>query len=230
MKEREEPRVLWNEEGRTLTLEGEPVLKYVLVWPQVKGAGLGGRWISRYYARLAAGWRRRWEREVYWAACLELARLRALARPFTPWQGELTGETALQRDGLLSLRFRGWETRGDGRTARVRWGDVWKVREGTPCPLGALFPGETGWRARLWEELLRQGEERRRAGDCFLDGDWVERVKKARPLEGWCLTEEGIEVALPQCAAAPAAEGCPVFVLGRERGVPAAPTGDGEGT
>ena len=54
------------------------------------------------------------------------------------------------------------------------------------------------------------------------DGDWVRKARKARPLKNWCLTEEGIEVALPQCAASPAAEGCPVFTL------PLTPDPDGE--
>lgn len=209
----EEARVVWEEEKRILTLEGEPVLKVSLSWPQVEGAGLGGRWISRYYARLAGHWRRRWEREVYWLACLELAARREESKPFTPWTGELTGETALLRDGTLSLRFFGCEVRGDGRPARVRWGDVWKLREGAPKPLKTLFPGKRGWKKRLRRALVQQGEERRQAGDCFLDGDWAQKAKKSRPLRGWCLTEEGVEVSLPQCAAAPAAEGCPVFTL-----------------
>ena len=205
-------QVSWSREERTLTLEGEPVLTYVLSWPAVENAGLGGRWISRYYARLAGSWRRRWEREVYWRACLALAEAREGARPFQPWTGNLSGEVTLCRDGLLSLRFRGEETRGD-RTSRVRWGDVWRVREGTPCPLRALCGGEKGWRARLWRELIGQGEARRAAGDCFLDRDWIKKARQAAPLDHYCLTGEGIEVSLPQCAAAPAAEGCPVFQL-----------------
>ena len=205
--------VIWEEERRSLTLEGEPVLEYALSWPRVEGAGLGGKWISRYYVRLAGNWRRRWEREVYWLACLELAGHREAARPFTPWKGELTGEMVLLRDGVLSLRFKGAEVRGDGRPARVRWGDVWSVREGAPKPLKSLFRGEKGWQGKLWQKLVRQGEERRRAGDCFLDADWIKRAKAARPLRGWCLTEDGVEVSLPQCAASPAAEGCPVFQL-----------------
>lgn len=213
MSEPGEARVVWEEEKRVLTLEGEPVLNYSLSWPRIEGAGLGGRWISRYYARLAGHWRRRWEREVYWAACLELAARREAARPFTPWTGELTGETALLRDGVLSLRFFGREVRGDGRPARVRWGDVWNLREGAPKPLKTLFQGEKGWKKRLWQAVLRQGEERRKAGDCFLDGDWSQKAKKIRPLRGWCLTEEGVEVSIPQCVAAPAAEGCPVFTV-----------------
>lgn len=217
MSESSQARVVWEREERILTLEGEPVLKYSLSWPRVEEAGLGGAWISRYYARLAGSWRRRWEQEVYWAACLELAARREAARPFTPWTGELAGETALLRDGVLSLRFYGCEVRGDGRPARVRWGDVWTVREGTPRPLRSLFAGERGWKSRLWQRLIRQGEERRRSGDCFLDSDWVRKAKKARPLRGWCLTEEGVEVSLPQCAASPAAEGCPVFTLLPER-------------
>lgn len=208
-----ETRVIWEEEKKVLTLEGEPVLKYSLSWPRVEGAGLGGRWISRYYARLAGRWRQRWEREVYWAACLGLAARREAARPFTPWTGELSGETALLRDGVLSLRFFGCEIRGDGRPARVRWGDVWNLREGAPKPLKELFPGKRGWKKGLRQGLLQQGEARRQAGDCFLDPDWAKKAKKARPLRGWCLTEEGVEVSLPQCVAAPAAEGCPVFTL-----------------
>ena len=80
-------QVSWSREERTLTLEGEPVLTYALSWPAVENAGLGGRWISRYYARLAGSWRRRWEREVYWRACLALAEAREGARPFQPWTG-----------------------------------------------------------------------------------------------------------------------------------------------
>lgn len=218
MKKQEEVRIAWEKEVRTLSLEGEPVLDYSLSWPQVEGAGLGGRWISRYYAHLAAHWRRRWEREVYWAACLELAARREEARPFTPWHGELSGEVALLRDGMLSLRFSGCEIRGNGRPARVRWGDVWTLREGVPKSLNAQFKGEKGWRGRLWRSIARQGEERRQAGDCFLDGDWLKKAKAARPLRDWCLTEEGIEVSLPQCAAAPAEEGCPTFTLPLEEG------------
>lgn len=213
MEERKEVQVTWQEERRTLTLEGEPVLTYILAWPQIDGGGLGGRWINRYYAHLAKNWRQRWEREVYWLACLELAARREAARPFTPWSGELRGETSLLQDGVLSLRFHGCEVRGDGRPARVRWGDVWTVREGAPRPLRTLFPGEKGWKSRLWQSIVRQGEARRQSGDCFLDGDWVKKAKAARPLRDLCLTEEGVEVALPQCAAAPAVEGCPVFLI-----------------
>lgn len=206
-------KVIWEEKKRTMTLSGEPILTYTLSWPQVEGAGLGGRWISRYYARLAQSWRRRWEREVYWLACLEMAARREAAKPFTPWTGELKGETALLEGGVLSLRFHGSEVRGDGRPARVRWGDVWNLREGAPKPLRSLFQGEKGWKKRLWQAVARQGEERRQAGNCFLDGDWTQKAKKARPFRGWCLTGEGVELSLPQCAAAPAAEGCPVFTL-----------------
>lgn len=210
--------VIWNEDGRTLTLEGEPVLEYAICWPSVSGAGLGGKWITRYYARLAKSWRERWEKELYWKACLQLAARREASRPFSPWRGELTGQVALCRDGLLSLRFLGWETRGDGKPNRVRWGDVWRVREGAPCSLPSLAKGIKGWHAKLWAALAAQGEERRQSGDCFLDPDWLEKAQKARILTDYALTEEGIELALPQCSAAPAAEGCPVFVVGREAG------------
>ena len=211
-------QVTWQTEEKALTLEGEVVLTYTLCWPEVAGAGLGGRWISRYYARLAGSWRKRWSREVYWKACLELVEKRTKGHLFHPWRGELAGEMTLCRDGLLSLRFQGAELRGDGKTSRVRWGDVWKVWEGIPCSLRSLVGNKRGWRDRLWKQLVRQGEERRAAGNCFLDRDWQEKARKAHPLEYYCLTREGIEVSLPQCAAAPAAEGCPVFLLKADRG------------
>ena len=62
-----EVRVIWEEERRSLTLEGEPVLEYALSWPRVEGAGLGGKWISRYYVRLAGNWRR----QIGRASCRE---------------------------------------------------------------------------------------------------------------------------------------------------------------
>jgi hypothetical protein len=95
----------------------------------------------------------------------------------------------------------------------VRWGDVWTLREGSPKPLRALFRGEKGWKKRLWRSIGQQGEARRQSGDCFLDGDWEKKARAARPLSNWCLCEDGLELALPQCAAAPAAEGCPVFTI-----------------
>ena len=205
--------VRWEEERRRLTLQGEEVLDYALRWPQVEGAGLGGRWISAYYRRLAAGWKRRWEREIYLRACLDLACRRAESKPFTPWRGELTGEVALLQDDLLSLRFTGWESQGSKPPNRVRWGDVWKVRQGAPCPLGELLAGQRGWRKKLWAVLARQGKERRQAGDCLLDEDWLKKAKSSKPLKGYCLAEYGVEIPLPQCAAAPAAEGCPVFTV-----------------
>ena len=53
MGEARQARVIWEETAETLTLQGEPVLKYTLSWPRIEDGGLGCRWISRYYARLA---------------------------------------------------------------------------------------------------------------------------------------------------------------------------------
>lgn len=205
------PEVVWQEEQRTLTLEGEPVLEYALSWPEVTGGGLGGRWITKYYAHLAKSWRLRWQREVYWLACLELADRRAASRPFTPWTGKLSGEVTQLEGGLLSLRLVGEEIRGNGKLCLVRWGDVWKVREGAPYPLRAFFPGERRWKKRLTGQVAQQGNDRRAAGDCFLDQGWEARIPKLLPTGDYCLTDQGAELAFPQSAIAPAAEGTPVF-------------------
>lgn len=224
MKERkrtvQEPEVVWHEERRTLTLEEEPVLEYTLSWPEVVGAGLGGRWISRYYAYMAKTWRLRWQREVYWKACLELARRRAASRPFTPWSGKLTGEVALLEHGVLSLRLEGEEIRGDGKPCRVRWGDVWNVREGAPRPLREFLGKKRGWKKRLLAQIIQQGGERKAAGDCFLDQGWEQRVRRLLPAQEFCLTPDGLEFAFPQGAISPAAEGNPVFCIPLSEGHP----------
>ena len=212
-KDRGEPRLVWREAEETMTLEGEAVLTFHLVWPELEGAGLGGRWISRYYARLAESWRRRWRREVYWRACIQLAQCRAAARPFTPWKGELRGEKVLWTDGVLSLRLNGWESRGDGKVNRVQWGDVWKVREGTPCPPEEWLGRRWGRKKRLADQIIDQGEQRRSAGAWVPDEDWREKVRKNLPWRDACLTEEGIELAFPQGTIAPMAEGTPTFVV-----------------
>ena len=114
MKREQAVQVNWKEKHRTLTLEGEPVLEYVLYWPEVAGGGLGGAWITRYYARLARSWQRRWDREVYWKACLELGQRRQNARPFTPWQGELRGEVTGWRQGCSACDLPAGRPEGTG--------------------------------------------------------------------------------------------------------------------
>ena len=57
-------RIIWHQEEKTLTLEGEPVLTYRLSWPELGGAGRSGARVSRYYAGLAAAWRSRWGRTL----------------------------------------------------------------------------------------------------------------------------------------------------------------------
>lgn len=203
----------WQEERRTLTLGGEPVLEYILTWPEIAGGGLGGRWITRYYRRLARAWRLRWQQEVYWKACLDLANRRAASRPFVPWTGRLSAEAVLQEGDLLSLRLEGEETHGNGKPCRARWGDAWSVRTGAPLPFRELFPGKTGRRRQVTAELLRQGEARRTAGALFLDPGWEKKLARNLSLRDFCLTKEGIELAFPQCLFSPAAEGAPVFIL-----------------
>lgn len=216
MKQRTEsrqPELVWHQEQKTMTLEGEPVLEYTLSWPELKGGGLGGKWISRYYAHLAKSWRLRWQREIYWKACLALTEQRAASRPFTPWRGALQGEVTLWEGGLLSLRLQGEEDRGDGRPCRVRWGDVWNVREGAPCPLSEFFRGQKGWKKGVTSQIKEKGRQAQQAGALFFDSDWEQRITSHIPFRDFCLTEEGIEFVLPQCAVSPAVEGTPSFSI-----------------
>ena len=113
---------------------------------------------------------------------------------------------------MLSLRLTGWESRGDGKVNRVQWGDVWKVREGAPCPPEEWLGKRRGRKKRLADQIIAQGEQRQSAGAWVPDGDWREKVRKNLPWQDACLTGEGIELAFPQGTIAPMAEGNPTFV------------------
>lgn len=205
--------VVWHEEEKTLTLDGEPVLHYCLAWPQVEQGGFGGRWINFFYRKLAKQWRTRWQREVYCSACLDLAQKRAHSRAFTPWQGSLTGEVTWLQDGLLSLRMQGEEVRGDRKPCRVRWGDTWRTRDGAPVSPKNIMQEKRGWKRKLNAQLLAVGADKKASGACFLSEGWEDTVKKSAPLRDFCLTEQGMEFAFGQCTLAPAAEGTPVFCV-----------------
>jgi len=189
--------VRWLEEEKTLTLTGEPVLACRYVWPET-----GCKKPDRYYRRVKALWQRRWERELYWSACLDLAEKRERSRPFTPWSAQLLGETTYQDEALLSLYIEARERRGDGRTVCGRSGDIWEVKTGAPVTLP--------WRER--RKLCGQLELRE---ESVLDEDYGAKLKRFFSPKNVCLRPEGLEVWFPQCAIAPAAEGLPTFLSKR---------------
>ena len=199
-------QLYWREERKVFTLEKVPVLELSMSWPQGAGGGRGGERISRYYQKLAQAWRSRWGRETYWLACLNLVRCREEGRTFQPWTAQLTGEVLFLDETLLSIRMDAREVRGDGRPLQVRTGDLWRLPEGVPLPVGGLFPGSR-WRRKVLRHFREQGESRRAAGDCFLDPDFACRLGRRLPLNQCCRTTEGLEFYFPQGALAPAVEG-----------------------
>lgn len=208
-----QPAVLWTTHEETLTLEGEPVLIYRLSWPQLKQGRRGRAKINRYYRALIRSWKRRWDQEIYWKACLDLVQQRSVSRPFTPWRGELSGTVTYWRDGLLSIRMEGWETRGSGHPCKVRWGDVWRIKEGAPVSLRELFSKKKNWKLAVKQEILQQGHKLQADGECVFHSDWESQITPLLPSQDFCLTEEGLELTYPQGTLAPAVEGTPVFCL-----------------
>ena len=206
------PQICWKTVEKTLTLTGEPVLELKLSWPQGEGAGPLVRSVSRYYARLAQGWQRQWEREGYLCACVALAQKREQSRPFTPWTASLSGQVTLDNGEYLSIAMLAREVHADGRVLEYRWGDTWAWQDGAPVPLGALFQGQKRWRKQLRSQLEQAVEQSRRSG-AYLD----QEIKK--PLRRWfspsrfALSPEGLELYYPQCTLAPAVEGALVFRL-----------------
>lgn len=218
------PQILWQREERTLTLTGEPVLELALSWPRAEGPERFRRALDRHYARLAAGWKKQWEREVYLRACVDLAGKRERSRPFTPWRGELAGEVKLLSGELASIAMTAREFHGDGRVLEYRWGDTWRCADGAPVTLSGLYAGERGWRRKLRRELERAARQAWEAGLC-LDRDLSGPLRRFFSSGRFALTGEGMEVYYPQCALAPAAEGAPVFRVPLPPGVK--PEGEG---
>ena len=135
--------VLWQEERQTLSLQGEPVLEYALVRPQIRDGGRGGRRLDRYYQHLAEVWRRRWSRALYWHACLDLARCREQSRPFHPWQAHLEGRVLFQDQDSLSIRLDAEEVHGDGRSG-YGWGMSGPCRRESRCRQEPASPATGG--------------------------------------------------------------------------------------
>lgn len=136
--------VLWQEERQTLSLQGEPVLEYALVRPQIRDGGRGGRRLDRYYQHLAEVWRRRWSRALYWHACLDLARCREQSRPFHPWQGPPGGRVLFQDHG--QPEYSAWMRRRSTETAAAPGtdGGCLVPAGGSPAAGRSLLPRRPG--------------------------------------------------------------------------------------
>ena len=137
-------RVIWKEEGRTITLTGEPVLDLSLSWPEPEGKRMRG--VNRYYRKIYELWKKHWEQEGYWQACADLAQQREQSRVFRVWQAELSGKVMLDRDGLLSIAMLAREVQGDGRMLEYRWGDTWRWEDGSAVMLKELFAQKKSWK------------------------------------------------------------------------------------
>lgn len=203
------------EKKRILTAEGEPTLSYELRCPKLEGnAGALGR-IDRYYRKTEAVWEKRWKDQLYRQACKELSARRAVSRQFTPWQCQLTGEVTKNDGVLLALRMEVREIRGDGRPCLLCWGDVWDMSTGAPCTVRDLWGGGKSWKRDIIAQVLEQGSQRQKTGDCFLDAGWEKEVSRLLRGAEPGLTKDGLEFYLPQCAVTPPAEGIPTFTVRR---------------
>lgn len=214
-KEQQSIALRWREEQRTLTLCGEPVLELSLSWPEWSGKGRGARRLNRYYARLAQVCRRRWTREVYCLACLELAACRERSRMFRPWSAQLSGAVTVQAEDLVSVRMDLRECRGDGRALLARTGGAWRLKDGAPVLLHSLH-ARRRWRGALLDRIEEEAEQCRRSGACVLDQELGNKLRRHFSTQRFCLTPKGVEIFYPQCTVAPAAQGIPAFDLSLE--------------
>lgn len=157
--------VVWRNEEKKLSLDGEEVLWYRLSWPWISGEGRGPQRLDRGYERMAARWRDRWQREVYVEACLDMGACRAQSKPFVPWKLELGGEVTVLEPECLGLKLWASEDRGAGQIDRICWGDVWKLPEGTPLQLQEVLRGQRGWKKGLRKQLFNQRLQKEKSSE-----------------------------------------------------------------
>lgn len=196
-------QVFRGEEGPLLTLRAR--------WPQPEGEDRASRRLRRYYDRLARRWLARWTGPL-----LEKAK-EAHAQG---WQAEMDFTVTCLEDGLLSLYIDLTET--TDRPRRVRLGDVWELKRGTPVPLSALLGRPRHWKGRVLEQVETQAAERVNSGEYLYYEDWPQLCRRWFSPERYYLTAEGPVVFFPMETIAPALEGVPVFPLSSE----ARPVGD----
>ena len=213
MKQRDDGKpwqVVWKQEERWRKLRGEPVLHLELSWPEIQRGGSGGRRVSRYYHQVVQTWRKRWEKELYCRACLDLAVCQEEGRAFHPWSARLEGQVTFQDEETLSVVMDAWEDWGDGRPLQVRTADLWTLPDGRPLTKGRCWP-ERKERRKLFTQLAEQGEERRKNGGCFLDPDFAKKLPKALSWRRCARTPDGLEYYIPQGMLAVPVEGVVAF-------------------
>ena len=194
-----------------MTLEGECVLNCALTCPELMGTWKGIKAINRYYKHVANVWRRRWEREVYCRACLDLADRRAQGRPFRVWQAELETNITLQENGMLSLWQEGRECCGYDRPLLLRRGDTWSLAEGVPRPLASFYPKRRRWKRAVLEQVKEQVRDSLATGESLLDADCIKRLYREFRPDHYYLIGERSQVFFPMYTIASGGEGIPSF-------------------
>lgn len=205
------PDITWIEKRQTLSAEETPVLNYEIKLPQLTGKTAAVSRIDRCYEKTARVWEQRWKERVFPLAEQAYRGNDGTRRPFSAWHTWVRGEIAQMDAEFLSVRVEAGEVRDSGKPCLMRWGEIWDLRSGTPCPAGNFFSERWKWKRGVLAQVLEQGKARRIAGDCFLDRDWEGKIGKMLLWREPCLTQQGMEFYLPQCALTPAAEGVPVF-------------------
>lgn len=198
---------------REWSVDGVPVLSAALSLPRpAENATRAARRIGRFYRLQERAYLRYCEHWLFPRAAAEYRQALEAGASLPSFTAELSYRVTCCQGGVLSLWTESRERAG-GHTERMRRGDTWDLRTGTPLPLGTFFPARTPVRRVLTAQA--EAEIRRQLGDgssCYRE-DWRKLLRRRFSRENFFVTPQGVVLFYQMYAIAPAAEGIPCFCL-----------------
>ena len=149
--------------------------------------------MSQYYRQVVQTWRKRWEKELYCRACLDLSACQEEGRAFRTWSARLEGQVTFQNEETLSVVMDAWEDWGRRTASSGANRRYLDAARRAAAGKGTVLAG-AGERRKLFAQLAEQGggaaEKRRLFPGCGL----CQKLPKALSWHRCARTQEGMGI------------------------------------
>lgn len=192
--EKEEEILGWFEDEGVFQWEGEDVLYWRVKLPSFSEVKRGRKWVQRYYDRVLAMWKKRWE-EIYKLACEDLQEKRGRSRIFTPWRVSIFGEGGFVRESVVSIQLTSSEKRGKGTTFVSFYADLWDVNLAEPLRVSKEKSLVGKKKGEILNDVIKtMGNQK----EMMVLPDFEERIRVNFGKNSLFLGESGVWVYFPQ--------------------------------